>query len=111
MERDGTRHNRMGQEGAFGTWDGTGRNGTRRSVPRLVHQKWVERAVPRDRFWVFLRSTSPLERTNIPHVFFKNYTFVPSRPVPSRPVPSRPVPFRPVCVPNAPGRNGTGRNR
>ncbi|KAM1198314.1 hypothetical protein ACFX13_009916 [Malus domestica] len=23
-------------------------------------------------------------KTNIPHVFFKNYTFVPSRPVPSR---------------------------
>ncbi|RXH94580.1 hypothetical protein DVH24_024264 [Malus domestica] len=33
-------------------------------------------------------------KTNIPHVFFKNYTFVPSRPVPFRPVPSRPVPFR-----------------
>ncbi|RXH85005.1 hypothetical protein DVH24_041773 [Malus domestica] len=29
----------------------------------------------------------PLERTNIPHVFFKNYTFVPSRSVPSHPVP------------------------
>ncbi|KAM2049763.1 hypothetical protein EV2_008449 [Malus domestica] len=86
-----------GPKGAFGTWDGTGRNGTRRSVPRLVRQKWVERAVPRDRFWVFLRST-PWNgfvphlwntifynfKTNIPHVFFKNYTFVPSRPVPSR---------------------------
>ncbi|RXH73711.1 hypothetical protein DVH24_016533 [Malus domestica] len=35
-----------------------------------------------------------LFHTNIPHVFFKNYTFVPSRPVPFRPVPSRSVPFR-----------------
>ncbi|CAN6704048.1 unnamed protein product [Malus baccata var. baccata] len=34
-------------------------------------------------------------KTNIPHVFFKNYTFVPSRPVPFRPVPSRSVPSRP----------------
>ncbi|RXI00898.1 hypothetical protein DVH24_001132 [Malus domestica] len=33
-------------------------------------------------------------KTNIPYVFFKNYTFVPSRPVPFRPVPSRSVPFR-----------------
>ncbi|RXH94251.1 hypothetical protein DVH24_023935 [Malus domestica] len=41
---------------------------------------------------VFAFHLPPLERTNIPHVFFKNYTFVPSRPVPSRP----------VCVPNAP---------
>ncbi|RXH68859.1 hypothetical protein DVH24_031192 [Malus domestica] len=32
-------------------------------------------------------------KTNIPHVFFKNYTFVPSRPIPFRPVPSRSVPF------------------
>ncbi|CAN6559046.1 unnamed protein product [Malus baccata var. baccata] len=44
---------------------------------------------------VFAFHLSPLERTNIPHVFFKNYTFVPSRPVPFRPVPSRPVPSRP----------------
>ncbi|RXH67558.1 hypothetical protein DVH24_027705 [Malus domestica] len=37
---------------------------------------------------VFAFHLSPLERTNIPHVFFKNYTFVPSRPVPFRSVPS-----------------------
>ncbi|CAN6579366.1 unnamed protein product [Malus baccata var. baccata] len=95
--------------GAFGTWDGTGRNGTRRSVPRLVRQKWVERAVPRDRFWVFLRSTSPpgtglfhvcgtqcftILRQIYPMSFSKS---TPSfRPVPSRPVPSRPVPSRSV---------------
>ncbi|RXH93840.1 hypothetical protein DVH24_015907 [Malus domestica] len=44
---------------------------------------------------VFAFHLSPLERTNIPHVFFKNYTFVPSRPVPFCPVPSRSVPSRP----------------
>ncbi|RXH93487.1 hypothetical protein DVH24_014063 [Malus domestica] len=102
-------------KGAFGTWDGTGRNGTRRSVPRLVRQKWVERVVPRDRFWVFLRPTSPpgtglfhvcgtqcftILRQIYPMSFSK---ITPSfRPVLSRSVPSRPVPFRSVCVPNAP---------
>ncbi|RXH75224.1 hypothetical protein DVH24_029945 [Malus domestica] len=35
-------------------------------------------------------------KTNIPHVFFKNYTFVPSRLVPFRPVPFRPVPSHSV---------------
>ncbi|CAN6584163.1 unnamed protein product [Malus baccata var. baccata] len=47
-----------------------------------------------------------LFHTNIPHVFFKNYTFVPSRPVPFRPVPSRPVPSRSV-----PSRPRTKRTR
>ncbi|CAN6714827.1 unnamed protein product [Malus baccata var. baccata] len=51
--------------------------------------------------YLILRHSSATEvmnsDTNIPHAFFKNYTFVPSRPVPSRS-----VPFRPVRVPNAP---------
>ncbi|RXH68517.1 hypothetical protein DVH24_030850 [Malus domestica] len=87
-----------------------GQDGTRRSVPRLVRQKWMERAVPRDRFWVFLRSTSPpgtglfhvcgtqcftILRQIYPMSFSKitpSFRPVPSRPVPFRPVPSRPVP-------------------
>ncbi|TQD79776.1 hypothetical protein C1H46_034639, partial [Malus baccata] len=60
----------------FGTWNGTERNGTRRSISRLVHLKWVKRAVPLDEFWMnFSSATSswndlfrliPLERL-VPH--------------------------------------------
>ncbi|KAB2605946.1 hypothetical protein D8674_005663 [Pyrus ussuriensis x Pyrus communis] len=106
----------------FGTWDGTEQNGTRRSVPRLVCLKLVERAIPRDEFWVNFRSTSPLGRTrstSVEHkiitssspssstLFLSEGIFAPapfcsvlSRPVLSSPVPSRSVPSRPVCIPN-----------
>ncbi|RXH77953.1 hypothetical protein DVH24_039924, partial [Malus domestica] len=101
----------------FATWDGTERSGTRCSVPRLVCLKRVERAVPRNEFWVNFRSASPPRTTRSTSVEHKIITslspsssslfpsegiFAPSsfRPVLSRPIPFRSIPSRFVCIPN-----------
>ncbi|RXH75403.1 hypothetical protein DVH24_030124 [Malus domestica] len=91
-------------KGAFGTWDGTGQDGTGRGVPFRVwcaKNGWNGLFHGTD-FGCFCVPPPPWNgfvprlwntmfyhfKTNIPHVFFKNYTFVPSRPVPFRSVPS-----------------------
>ncbi|RXI00863.1 hypothetical protein DVH24_001097 [Malus domestica] len=102
----------------FGTWDGTGRdwtrrNGTSRSVPRLVRLKTVKRVVPWDKIWLIFRSTfSPgtTRSTSMEHKFITFYDKIspylfqylhhPFHHVPSRPVPSCSVQSRPVCIPN-----------
>ncbi|RXH76822.1 hypothetical protein DVH24_019710 [Malus domestica] len=101
----------------FGTWDGTRRNGTRRSVPRLVRLKRVECDVPREEFWVNFCSASPPGTTRSISVKHKIITspspsfsslfpskgiFNPSqfRPVMSRLVPSHFVSSCLVCIPN-----------
>ncbi|CAN6700537.1 unnamed protein product [Malus baccata var. baccata] len=101
----------------FGTWDGTERSGTRRSVPHLVRLKWVERTVPRDEFWVNFHSTSSPGTTcstSMEHkiitspspssssLFPSEGIFAPSlfHPVLSRPIPSHSVMSRLVCIPN-----------
>ncbi|RXI04717.1 hypothetical protein DVH24_038991 [Malus domestica] len=102
-----------------------GRNGTSRSVPRLVRLKTVERVAPWDEIWLIFRSTSSpwndpfhIRGTQIYNILWQNFSlyfliFTSS-------VPSRPVLFRPVCVPNSTlgcvwyadgtGRNGTRRD-
>ncbi|RXH85260.1 hypothetical protein DVH24_042028 [Malus domestica] len=94
--------------GYFGTWAGTERCGTRRFVPRLVCLKRVERAVPRDEFWMNFYSASPPRTTHSTFVEHKIITspspssssLFPSESIfahsPLCPVLSRPVSFRSV---------------
>ncbi|RXH67643.1 hypothetical protein DVH24_027790 [Malus domestica] len=83
---------------SFGTWGRTEQNGKRRSVPRFMRLKRVERAVPRDEFWVNFRSTSPSGMTRSTFVEHKIITF--SSPSSSSLFPSESIfahsPLRPV---------------
>ncbi|RXI01065.1 hypothetical protein DVH24_001299 [Malus domestica] len=52
----------------------TERSGTRHSVPRLMHLKRVETAIPQDEFWMNFRSASPSGTTRSTFVEHKIIT-------------------------------------
>ncbi|RXH87633.1 hypothetical protein DVH24_034533 [Malus domestica] len=82
------------------------KNWTRRSVPRLVRLKQVERPVPRNEFWVNFRSVSSSGTTLSTYVEHKIITspspssssFFPSKGI-SAPSPFRPVPYAYQTIP------------
>ncbi|KAM2743296.1 hypothetical protein EV2_031650 [Malus domestica] len=95
-------------------WDRIERSGTRRSVPRLVRLKRVERAVLRDKFWVNFHSGSPSWNDSFYICGTQNYNLsvsfffllvsirghLCSLSVLSCPILSRSIPSRPICIPN-----------
>ncbi|RXH95025.1 hypothetical protein DVH24_024709 [Malus domestica] len=97
----------------LGTWDGTERSRTSRSVPRLMHLKRIESTVPRDEFWVNFCSASPpwndsfqirgTQNYNICISFFvllvSNRGHLYSLSVLSRPIPFCPVPSAYQTIP------------
>ncbi|CAN6557914.1 unnamed protein product [Malus baccata var. baccata] len=71
---------------------GTGWNRTRRSVPCLVRQKWVECVVPRDRNLMFLRPTSTPWNGLFHICGTQKFHCLPSLPLPQPPSPIASLP-------------------